>query len=629
MANIQIIPGYNSSLASYIEGVGASTPLTTKNGGTAVSFMSENEFEIRIEGTGLDAGDADARWVAGTVTSVSVINPWNPDGEEILLVIDGLDLALSDLGAVIDAGNAVAVGQFLLSGNDAITGTADDNVIYASLGADTIDGGGNDGMNGDLLSFEQLDTTGFDDGVFVNLTGEIGRGLDGAELVIRGIESVNGTNLSDIILGNDQRNGFFGSDGDDLIRGFGGNDGLTGGAGDDTLDGGSGNDDLLGGEGVDVAVFEGNVNDFTFAFDEYGYTRVTHNAAEDNQGTDYIGEIEFLEFQGVQYRIETFIPVAIASQSSAEDAAWSFKLPAGFDTANFTVTDLDGKALPSWIKFDGTTQTFSGTPPQDFTGSLGIKVVGNIDGYLKTSTFGLTITEVNDAPVITGLSNKAVSENAANSTVVGHLSSFDPDKGDNVTYRLVDDAGGRFKLNGNVVQVANGAKLDYEVAKTHTITVEVKDKFGATDTKTFAIDLIDVAGESVKGGSGSDKLYGGVGKDVLTGGKGKDSFVFNTKASKSNADKVTDFNVKDDQINLDNAVFTKLGKKGTEAKPVKMNKDFFTIGTKAKDKNDYVVYDQKKGVLYYDADGSGKGKQVEIATFSNKAKLTIDDFFVV
>ena len=61
-----------------------------------------------------------------------------------------------------------------------------------------------------------------------------------------------------------------------------------------------------------------------------------------------------------------------------------------------------------------------------------------------------------------------------------------------------------------------------------------------------------------------------------------------------------------------------------------MNKDFFTIGSKAKDKYDYVIYDNKKGKLYYDADGSGtKYKQVEIATLSKNLKMTEKDFFVI
>ncbi|MCB8820295.1 calcium-binding protein [Microvirga rosea] len=135
--------------------------------------------------------------------------------------------------------------------------------------------------------------------------------------------------------------------------------------------------------------------------------------------------------------------------------------------------------------------------------------------------------------------------------------------------------------------------------------------------------------DRLTGGDGNDKLWGKLGKDVLFGGKGKDVFVFNTKLNKkTNLDKIADFNVKDDTIWLDNAIFKKLGK-GSELKPGKLNKAFFSIGDHAKDKNDYLIYDNKQGVLFYDADGSGKGKAMEIATLSKKLKMTVDDFKII
>ena len=130
---------------------------------------------------------------------------------------------------------------------------------------------------------------------------------------------------------------------------------------------------------------------------------------------------------------------------------------------------------------------------------------------------------------------------------------------------------------------------------------------------------------TIKGQGGNDIIDGGLGNDVLYGGKGKDAFVFSTALNKSkNVDKIADFNVKDDTIRLDNAIFTKLAKTG------KLNKAFFKIGSKAKDKNDYIVYDSKKGVLSYDADGSGKKHGlVKFATLSKNLKMTAADFLVI
>jgi serralysin len=131
--------------------------------------------------------------------------------------------------------------------------------------------------------------------------------------------------------------------------------------------------------------------------------------------------------------------------------------------------------------------------------------------------------------------------------------------------------------------------------------------------------------DRLNGGAGNDTLRGGLGNDTLQGGTGKDVFVFDTAPNKrTNRDKLVDFSVRDDTIQLDNGIFTKLGSKtGT------LKKGYFTIGAKANDKNDYIVYDNKKGVLLYDADGSGKGKAVEIATLSKNLKMSYKDFFVM
>ncbi len=136
--------------------------------------------------------------------------------------------------------------------------------------------------------------------------------------------------------------------------------------------------------------------------------------------------------------------------------------------------------------------------------------------------------------------------------------------------------------------------------------------------------------DKLSGGSGNDKLFGGFGIDSLKGDSGKDAFAFDTRANtRTNKDKITDFKVQDDSIWLDNAVFTKLGRSGSENKPAQLKSSSFTIGDKAKDRNDYIIYNDKKGVLLYDADGSGRGKAVEFATISKNLAMTHKDFFVI
>ena len=105
---------------------------------------------------------------------------------------------------------------------------------------------------------------------------------------------------------------------------------------------------------------------------------------------------------------------------------------------------------------------------------------------------------------------------------------------------------------------------------------------------------------TIRAGAGNDEINGGYGNDKLYGSVGRDVFIFNSRLGTSSSDRTVnldtagDFSVKDDSIHLDNAVFKKLGKVG------RLNKSYFTIGDKAKDKNDYIVYDKKTGILSYD-----------------------------
>ncbi|WP_108811931.1 putative Ig domain-containing protein [Sphingorhabdus sp. Alg231-15] len=98
------------------------------------------------------------------------------------------------------------------------------------------------------------------------------------------------------------------------------------------------------------------------------------------------------------------ISVPIGNQSSNEDQPIDLIVPANTftdidgDLLSLSATLLDGSALPAWLVFDGTG--FTGTPPQDFNGTIDLTVTAS-DGSLEVSdNFTLTIDPVNDAPVL-------------------------------------------------------------------------------------------------------------------------------------------------------------------------------------------------------------------------------------
>ena len=142
-----------------------------------------------------------------------------------------------------------------------------------------------------------------------------------------------------------------------------------------------------------------------------------------------------------------------------------------------------------------------------------------------------------------------------------------------------------------------------------------------------------VHADTLQGGDGNDKLYGdagndqldgGLGNDAMSGGWGRDTFIFKSSLNaKADADTITDFNVQDDTIRLENKLFVKLGKPGN------LSPDFFTIGSKAQDRNDHLVYNKNTGHLYYDPDGSGSRQAILFVKLKADLAMSDRDFYII
>lgn len=146
-------------------------------------------------------------------------------------------------------------------------------------------------------------------------------------------------------------------------------------------------------------------------------------------------------------------------------------------------------------------------------------------------------------------------------------------------------------------------------------------------------DLLDgdLGNDTLNGGDGNDLLNGGAGKDILNGdagndvlrgGFGRDVFIFNN-AFDGTVDTIADFKAIDDTIKLENAIFTQLSAVGV------LKADNFVTSTNAVDNNDYIIYNNATGALSYDADGSGAGLGLQIATLGLNLAVTNADFVVI
>ncbi len=88
---------------------------------------------------------------------------------------------------------------------------------------------------------------------------------------------------------------------------LGGNDLIFGGAGNDTIQGGRGYDTIDGGSGVDVALFDGNRNQYDIEFLGNGSVRVSDRRADYHDNSDLLHNVEILRFNDGDVSVVTLL----------------------------------------------------------------------------------------------------------------------------------------------------------------------------------------------------------------------------------------------------------------------------------------------------------------------------------
>eukprot|EP01136_Pigoraptor_vietnamica_P014679 Opistho-1_new@57081 len=104
--------------------------------------------------------------------------------------------------------------------------------------------------------------------------------------------------------------------------------------------------------------------------------------------------------------------------------------------------------------------------------------------------FTINVQNVNEAPTGLGISASTVAENSASGTVIGTLTTQDPDAGNTFTYTLTANPSNAFAIAGTTVKT--NAVLDFEATPTITITVKTTDQDGLFFSKDIIITVTDV-----------------------------------------------------------------------------------------------------------------------------------------
>lgn len=156
------------------------------------------------------------------------------------------------------------------------------------------------------------------------------------------------------------------------------------------------------------------------------------------------------------------------------------------------------------------------------------------------------------------------------------------------------------------------------------VTVNLVDGDLTASAYTAGLTVVATTGTNViTTGSGNDTITGGAGADTITVGAGNDVIVLNQTAS---FDTIADFKVAGtDVIHLSKAAYAALGALGT----LSAGEYFEAAGGAATGAGQRIILDTSNGDLFYDADGSGGGAAVKIASLTGVSTLANTDFVIV
>jgi len=554
-------------------------------------------------------------------------------------------------------------------------GTGDDTLEAggASNGVDSLSGGlGNDVyVISDLTTATVVETNGLTNGRdtirLVNTAATTWTLADNFE----NLEAGAGTGAIELI----------GNDADNEIKGNASANNIRGGAGVDILDGGVGAADTLRGELDDDIYRIRNRNDVIVEVNDplagtndmvevyTGYYKLGADAAVEvlRAGINYSSE----PGKGVYLVANDFATLMYGGEyadtlDGGEGATVAHTLRGGSGNDVYIIRHRGDRVLD---EVANGNSTINGSNDEAYVYRSDFADDEEYENFISDLqlNYGIEVIHRNTAPPPPPDSNSAptdilLSDNWAREWArdgfgICSLEAVDNDgAADTYTFKFVigmdaqnnpilsdTDAEGRFIIDGGILRVLDGTKIDFEKAREHELIILVDDGHGHTFIKEQVIisvrDWLNENGtgtgasELFKGGAGDDiwdagggddTLMSGYGSDDMFGGDGSDVFVYKTDLIEGEVDTIQDFTVGEDKIHLQGDLFQLDALVGGEIDDIT-----FCIGVQATTAEHRIIYDNVQGILYYDEDGSGVAGTMQIAIFANQAQLSKSDFLII
>jgi hypothetical protein len=165
------------------------------------------------------------------------------------------------------------------------------------------------------------------------------------------------------------------------------------------------------------------------------------------------------------------------------------------DTFTYSLVTGTGDTDNSTFTIVGSQLQINASPDFETKSSYSVRVrTTDQNGLSFEKPMTITVNNVNETPTDLGISSSAIAENVAPNSVVGNLSSIDPDSGNTFTYSLVTGAGdtdnAAFTIVGNQLQI--NASPDFETKSNYSVRVRTTDQNALSFEKPMTIGITDL-----------------------------------------------------------------------------------------------------------------------------------------
>nr|WP_320126363.1 putative Ig domain-containing protein [uncultured Shewanella sp.] len=176
-----------------------------------------------------------------------------------------------------------------------------------------------------------------------------------------------------------------------------------------------------------------------------------------------------------------------ALTAATQDVAYSYSFSASDDDVG-DVVSLSAVTKPSWLSFNPATGVLSGTPSNADVGSHAVSLTATDAGNLTAEqSFTLVVSNVNDAPVISGTPSIKVEEDTAYSFVPV---AKDEDEDDSLTFNIVNKPS--WADFNSATGALTGTPSNDDVGITTGILISVSDGAIQVDFPVFDIEVVNV-----------------------------------------------------------------------------------------------------------------------------------------